>query len=78
MPEPEPTPVTERSKSYLAWRIGRYLAIQGGKGLLRLTWWLLVQSGRVAVGLGRLLSAPTPSYVNRARLSMYGWFMWRR
>ena len=78
MRESEPTPVTERSKSYLAWRIFRYLAIQGGKGFLRLAWWLLVQSGRVIVGLGRLMSSPTPSYVNRARISRYGWFIWRR
>ena len=35
MPETEPTLVTERSKSYLAWRIFRYLSIQGLKGLMR-------------------------------------------
>ena len=78
MPETEPTPVTEPSNSYVAWRISRYLAIQGIKGLVRLSWWLIVQMGRVIVGLGRLMSAPTPSYVNRARMSMYGWFIWRR
>ena len=78
MPELAPTPVTEPSRSYLAWRIFRYLSIQGFKGLLRLTWWLLVQTVRVLIGIGRLLSAPTPSYVNRARLSVYGWFIWRR
>ncbi len=78
MPEVEPTPVTERSNSYLAWRISRYLAIQGAKGLIRLTWWLIVMSGRVIVGLGRLMSAPTPSHVNRARITRYGWFLWRR
>ena len=78
MPETKPTPVTEPSKSYLAWRIFRYLSIQGFKGLLRLTWWLLVLMVRVLIGIGRLLSAPTPSYVNRARLSVYGWFSWRR
>ncbi len=78
MPESELTPVTERSKSYLAWRIFRYLSIQSGKGLLRFAWWLVVQSGRVIVGLGRLLSSPTPTYVNRARISIYGWFSWRR
>ena len=78
MRESEPTPVTEQSKSYLAWRIFRYLSIQGCKGLLRLAWWLLIQSGRVIVGFGRLMSAPTPSYINRARISRYGWFVWRR
>ena len=78
MPETEPTQTTERTKSYLAWRICRYLSIQGFKGLLRLTWWLIVLTGRIIVGLGRLLSAPTPSYVNRARMSVYGWFIWRR
>ena len=78
MPETEPTPVTELSKSYLAWRIFRYLTIQGLKGLLRLAWWLVVLTGRIIVGFGRLLSAPTPSYVNRARTSFYGWFVWRR
>ena len=78
MPETEPTPVTEPSKSYVAWRIFRYLAIQGIKGLVRFSWWLLVQMWRVLIGLGRLMSSPTPSYVNRARLSMYGWFLWRR
>ena len=78
MPETEPTPVTERSKSYLAWRIFRYLTIQGLKGLVRLAWWLVVLTGRIIVGFGRLLSAPTPSYVNRARTSFYGWFVWRR
>ena len=78
MPETEPTPVTELPKSYLAWRISRYLAIQGLKRLLRLTWWLIVLMGRIVVGFGRLLSSPTPSYVNRARLNVYGWFIWRR
>ena len=78
MPDSELAPVTEPSKSYLAWRIFRYLSIQGFKGLLRLTWWLLVQSVRVLIGLGRLMSAPTPSYINRARVSFYGWFVWRR
>ena len=78
MPETEPTPVTELSKSYLAWRIFRYLTLQGLKGLLRLAWWLVVLTGRIIVGFGRLLSAPTPSYVNRARTSFYGWFVWRR
>ena len=46
MPETEPTPVTELPKSYLAWRISRYLAIQGLKRLLRLTWWLIVPDGQ--------------------------------
>ena len=78
MRETEPTPVTETSKSYLAWRIFRYLSIQGFKGLVRLTWWLLVQTVRVLIGIGRLMSSPTPSYVNRARVSFYGWFVWRR
>ena len=78
MPETEPTLATERTKSYLAWRIFRYLSIQGFKGLLRLTWWLIVLTGRVIIGFGRLLSTPTPSYVNRARTSFYGWFVWRR
>ena len=78
MPETEPTPVTELSKSYVAWRIFRYLTLQGLKGLVRLAWWLVVLTGRIIVGLGRLLSAPTPSYVNRARTSFYGWFVWRR
>ncbi len=80
MPDSELTPVTERSssKSYVAWRVFRYLAIQGMKRLIRLTWWLVVLTGRVFVGLGRLLSSPTPSYVNRARISVYGWFIWRR
>ena len=78
MPVTEHTPGTERSSSYVAWRIFRYLAIQGVKGLIRLTWWLIVQSGRVIVGVARLMSAPTPSYVNRARISRYGWFIWRR
>ena len=78
MPETEPTQVTELTKSYLAWRIFRYLAIQGLKRLIRLTWWLAVLLVRIVVGFGRLLSTPTPSYVNRARLSVYGWFIWRR
>ena len=78
MREPEPTPVTELSKSYIAWRVFRYLSIQGGKRLLRFSWWLLIFLGRVIVGLGRLMSAPTPSYINRARISRYGWFIWRR
>ncbi|GEM_PF-2938095 len=78
MPETGPTQVTELTKSYLAWRISRYLAIQGLKRLIRLTWWLAVLLVRIVVGFGRLLSTPTPSYVNRARLSVYGWFIWRR
>ena len=78
MLETEPTLVTERTKSYLAWRIFRYLGIQGCKKLLRFVWWLIVQCGRVVVGLGRLMSSPTPSYINRARISRYGWFIWRR
>ena len=77
MLETEPTLSTERTKSFLAWRIFRYLVIQGFKALLRFTWWLVVQTGRVIVGLGRLISSPTPSYVNRARLSAYGWLFWR-
>ena len=78
MPETEPTQVTGLTKSYLAWRITRYLAIRGFKRLLRFSWWLLVITGRILVGLARLLSAPTPSYVNRARFNLYGWRMWRR
>ncbi len=78
MPETEPTQVTGLTKSYVAWRISRYLAIRGLKRLLRFSWWLLVLTGRILVGLARLLSAPTPSYVNRARLGIYGWRMWRR
>ena len=78
MPETEPTQVTGLTKSYLAWRITRYLAIRGSKRLLRFSWWLVVITGRILVGLARLLSAPTPSYVNRARLSIYGWRMRRR
>ena len=78
MPETEPTPVTEPSNSYVAWRISRYLALQGIKGLVRLSWWLTVQMWRVIVGVGRVMSSPTPSYINRARISMYGWFIWRR
>ena len=78
MPEKEPTQVTGLTKSYLAWRITRYLVIRGSKRLLRFSWWLVVMTGRILVGLARLLSAPTPSYVNRARLSIYGWRMRRR
>ncbi len=78
MPETKPTPTSSRSNYFLAWRIFRYLAIQGSRGLARLTWWLLVQSVRVVIGLGRLLSSPTPSHFNRARLGMYGWMFWRR
>ena len=41
MRETEPTPVTETSKSYLAWRIFRYLSIQGCQTPVAfLTWWL--------------------------------------
>lgn len=80
MREAEPTapPARIRSNRYLAWRIVRYLAIQGVKGLFRLIWWLLTFTVRVIIGLGRLLASPTPSYVNRARLGMYGWLFWRR
>ena len=78
MPETKPTPTSPGFNYYLAWRIFRYLTIQGVKGLFRLTWWLLVQSVRVVIGLGRLMSSPTPSYVNRARMGMYGWMFWRR
>ena len=78
MPEIEPTQTTQRTKSYIAWRVFRYLAIRGAWRLVRFSWWLVVMSGRVIVGLARLLSSPTPSYVNRARTSFYGWFIWRR
>jgi hypothetical protein len=78
MPVIEPTQATGFNKSYLAWRITRYLVIRGSKLLLRLSLWLLLLTGRVILGLARLLSAPTPSYVNRARLSIYNWRMWRR
>ncbi len=78
MREPAPTTGISRSNGYVAWRICRYLAIQGGRGFLRLAWWLLLQTGRVIVGLGRLMSTPTPDCVNRARTGMYGWLFWRR
>ncbi len=80
MREAEPTapPARVRSNRYLTWRIVRYLAIQGVKGLFRLTWGLLTFTVRVIIGLGWLLASPTPSYVNRARLGMYGWLFWRR
>ncbi len=79
MPESAPTPPETRIRSnrYLAWRIGRYLAIQGVKGLFRGTWRLLGLTVRVFIGLGRLLAAPPPSYVNRARLGWYGWIFRR-
>lgn len=78
MREQEPTPVTEPTKSYIAWRVSRYLFIHGCKRLLRFSWWLAVFLLRVIIGIGRLMSAPTPSYINRARISRYGWFVWRR
>ena len=79
MPELEPTPPETRIRSnrYLAWRIGRYLVVQGVKGLFRLAWRLPAFAVRVLIGLGRLLASPTPSYGNRARLGWYGWIFRR-
>ena len=78
MQETEPTPTLQKSNYFLTWRIFRYLAIQGSRGLVRLIWWLLVQSVRVVIGLGRLMVSPTPAQFNRARLGAYGWLFWRR
>ena len=78
MLEDKPTPTSEKSNSFLAWRIFRYLVIQGIRGSIRLTWWLLVQTVRVIIGLGRLMASPTPAHFHRSRLGMYGWLFWRR